>query len=426
MTNTPAQYGQPVPALVPPPRYRPQRAGWLWLVVVLCAVCADTGVAEAERLRAYPSKHYAIETALSRKETRPLARHMDRIFAAYHDKFQDIGLEAKRAKPMALYLFRTQKQYLRFLAKHEIDGTNTGGMFIYRRQLQGLATFTQGRSVTETFAVLQHEGFHQFAFHYIGPELPIWVNEGLAQYFEDGIFVRGKLQLDLANAERIASVKAALKERRAIDFERMLSITSEQWSEVLKTDPAEARLLYDQAWSMAFFLVTTEQGRRARPFHAYLKAVAKGRSSAAAFRTAFDIRDTASFERQWRKYARSAEPDAINVALWRLGFLGQALRVLTEQKMDRPRDIDDLRRTLRKVRFRAVRTSHGLTTEMSAMDDSFYEYPVGRRRTRKFQLLERSRNDLPPRITAPGLKPEPTLVWSRNAEGELVQDVEFK
>ena len=31
-----------------------------------------------------------------------------------------------------------------------------------------------------------------------------------------------------------------------------------------------------------------------------------------------------------------------------------------------------------------------------------------------------------PRITAPGLRPEPTLVWTRTASGELVQEIEYR
>jgi hypothetical protein len=398
----------------------------LWLVLLLCSVCSGARSSKAARLRSYPSKHYEVESTLGRKDTRVLSKHMDRIFEAYRAKFGDIGLKKKNALTMTMYLFRGQEQYQRFMAKHEIDAANSGGMFFYQPRIQGLATFTKGRSVTETFAVLQHEGFHQFAFHYIGSELPIWVNEGLAQYFEDGIFARGKLILDLANAERIASVKAALRDGKTIDFERMLSITSEQWAETLRSDPDEARLLYDQAWSMVFYLATTDKGRHLRSFRDYLKAVARGGDSAAAFLKAFDIKDTATFEQQWREYAADVEPDALNVALTRMGFLGQALQLITEEKMDVPRDIDDLRRTLRKVRFTAVRNYHGLTTEMKATDDSLYRYPVGRKRTRKFKLLRRERNNLPPRITARGLKPEPTLVWSRNDEGELVQDIKFR
>ena len=73
-----------------------------------------------------------------------------------------------------------------------------------------------------------------------------------------------------------------------------------------------------------------------------------------------------------------------------------------------------------------IRKTHGLTIEMAATDPDLYRYQRHDGSTGQFRLLEATRNDLPPRITAPGLRPEPTLVWSRDADGKLVQDIEYR
>ena len=39
-----------------------------------------------------------------------------------------------------------------------------------------------------TWHTVQHEGFHQFAHVVIRGDLPIWVNEGLAEYFGEAVF----------------------------------------------------------------------------------------------------------------------------------------------------------------------------------------------------------------------------------------------
>ena len=71
--------------------------------------------------------------------------------------------------------------------------------------------------------MLQHEGFHQFAFNHIGEALPTWINEGLAQYFEDAIIVGDKMTTGLANARRVEQVKQALEDGRAMDFKATYS-----------------------------------------------------------------------------------------------------------------------------------------------------------------------------------------------------------
>ena len=57
-------------------------------------------------------------------------------------------------------------------------------------------------------------------------------------------------------------------------------------------------------------------------------------------------------------------------------------------------------------------------------EDSFLELTEARFSGARVSAPER--NDLPPRINAPGLRPEPTLVWKRDPQGALIQDIVFK
>jgi len=177
---------------------------------------------------------------------------------------------------------------------------------------------------------------------------------------------------------------------------------------------------------MVFFLATGDRSRYIGPFRNYLKDVAQGVDSAWAFRNAFSLKTTEPFETAWRRYAADAKPDAVNIVLSRINFLGYALQYLKEHNDYEPRSTADLRSTLQKMRYRMERISHGVTTEISAMDETVYRFPLGSRGTRMFEVLEAERGDLPPRISAPGLKPQPTLIWSRDAEGKLVQAVVFE
>jgi len=44
----------------------------------------------------------------------------------------------------------------------------------------------------------------------------------------------------------------------------------------------------------------------------------------------------------------------------------------------------------------------------------------------RVRRLEPARDDLPPRLSAPGLDPTPMLVWSRDDQGKLIQDLVFQ
>lgn len=376
-------------------------------------------------LDSYTSKHYTIHTDLTKAETRLFGKHMDRVFDAYQRKFANIGLESKRNQSMPLYLFRTRDAYVAFCNRNGMDGRNSGGMFFYRPHIHGLATYIQDRPLTETFSVLQHEGFHQFAFSHIGPRLPIWVNEGLAQYFEDGVFEGNKLHLDLANARRVESVKKAIRTGRIVPFDKMLAMSDDDWGGTLNTNAAAAGLLYDQAWSMVFFLATADDGKYIQPFRDYLHDVARGRDSMMSFRDAFRLESTDPFEKAWQRHAHTVEPDGLNVTLHRMNFLGHALQFMHENKIDPGHSLSDVRTQLRRIGYRIVWMSHGVPTEVTAHDETVYRFPVGRGE-RAFLLLEPTRDDLPPRLSAPGLNPEPTLEWDRDATGHLMQAIVYR
>jgi hypothetical protein len=327
---------------------------------------------------------------------------------------------------MPLYLLRTVDEYLRFMKSQDIDAKNTGGMFFFSPKLQGLATWTQGRSRSQTLQVLQHEGFHQFAFNYLGRGLPTWINEGLAQYFEDAIIAGDKMTTGLANERRVTQVRHALQTDTAIDFEVLVGIASDEWADTLRGQPYRASLLYAQSWSIVYYLIHGENGKYQAAFASYLQKVSSGRDSADAMRDAFGTDDLTPLARQWAAFAAQQQPDPINTAASRMEFLGEALKFMYQRGETAPRTLGLLRESLQARNFVLTRQSHGITVEMKADDPDLYRYQRRNGSTGLFKLLEPSRDDLPPRITATGLRPEPTLVWSRDPDGNLMQDIEYR
>lgn len=384
----------------------------------------ETRAEAAVNLQRHSSRAYTIHSDLPREQVRLYAEHMDKVFREYHERFA--GFRGEPSQAMPLYLFSTQQVYLEFMRHHGIDATNSGGMFFVRPQVQGLAVFVEGNSRSQTFSVLQHEGFHQFAYHFIGPDLPMWANEGLAQYFEDGIILGKSMKLGIANRNRIDRVRAALEAGKAIPLDQLLMIDSQTWGQTLNSDPQRAALLYAQSWSVVYFLVHGDGGRYRRAFEEYLRLVSEGRPSDTAFRKAFGSQDIEPFRRRWEAFAGRHQPDALTTAVARMEFLAAGLRFLHEKREPAPRSIEELRQRLQAVEFRIVRESHGLQEQLSAADAANFTYPRSSGNDRPFQLLEPARGDLPPRLYAPGLRPEPTLVWDRDGQQSLVSDIEYR
>lgn len=408
----------------PTPRLRDARCLCSAIAVLLCLLVSSQTNAEELKLQKFRSKSYLIHTNLTRDEVREYGRHMDTVFAQYEERFRDFQTHSQAQMP--LYLLRTEAQYQQFMTSQNIQATNTGGMFFFSPKSQGLATWTQGRSRSQTFQVLQHEGFHQFAFNHLGRELPTWINEGLAQYFEDAIIVGEKMTTGLASTRRLEQVQHALRTGTAIDFAELVGLTPEQWANALQTDPDRAALLYAQSWSIVFFLIHGDNDKYQPAFARYLQKVSAGRDSQTAFDEVFGVGSLKPLAKHWTGFAEKQSPDPINTAASRMEFLGEALRFMDQRGETAPKTMKKLRDSLQARRFVLTRRTHGITTEIAADDPDLYRYLRRNGTLALFKLLEPARNDLPPRITATGLHPEPTLVWSRDNEGNLVQDIEYR
>src|SRR5690606_35984862 len=77
---------------------------------------------------------------------------------------------------------------------------------------------------------LQHEGFHQFAHMRIGETIPIWANEGLAEYFGRMMDLRGRFLTGLVDERTLRFVQMAIEARRHISFDELLSMTGAEWN----------------------------------------------------------------------------------------------------------------------------------------------------------------------------------------------------
>ena len=388
-------------------------------------------LAASDHLARFRSRHYTIHTDLRDRETlRTYGRHMDEVFRAFTHRFR--GYRPRHDQHMPLYLFRTREGYEGFLQSHGIDPNNSGGMFFVVADARGLATWTRGRGREAVFRVLQHEGFHQFAWNYLGSSLPIWVNEGLAQYFEDGIIVDGRFKTGFADAQRIRLLQEAFAEGRGPHVRDVLNVDGDAWRRIVARDARAGELLYAQAWSVVYFLIHGDGERYQRHFAAYLKLVSRNagrrsedQSRSDTFRRAFRLDDLAPMQQRWSAFVKSQKPDPVSLATDRMAFLAAGLRWMHQRGQPLPASLEQLKRTLQAASFRLIRRSHHGSHELKADDPTLYGYEV-EGVFKPFELLGPSASNLPPRITARGLDPEPIVEWERRGGDGLVQTIRYR
>lgn len=260
----------------------------LAIVLLLLLGGATTAPARRPDLRTYHGRYYVIHTDLGREVAREAELRMTRMAEEYRRRTRDFSGELRKKLPF--YLFKHEADY------HAAGGEpNTAGE--YDPNAQALKTFAGGeRPNLATWYTVQHEGFHQFADQVIGGNLPIWANEGLAEYFGEALFTGDAFVAGVIPPWRLKRVRASLQADEFTPLDELIGLSHKEWNARLDTSN------YDHVWSLVQFLVHSEGGARQEPFAAYLKDASGdgGNDPVATFeRHLGPVKDV---EAQWRTY----------------------------------------------------------------------------------------------------------------------------
>ena len=294
-------------------------------VVVVCMTAAgaagwaakDKGAKSdappAQRLKAYQSRYYVIYTDLGDEVAAQASLRMAAMAEEYHRRTSDFAGVIRNRLPF--YLFSRAEDYHAAGGLPGSGGQYNGG----RRVLMALAGRHPSASLWHT---VQHEGFHQFADMVIGGHMPIWLNEGLAEYFSQGIWTGDGFVTGIISQRRLLAVQQHIRNDQITPFPDFLVLSGAKWRGAFEQrekpkSPSETgrgkrggdqtpkvnrvRINYDQAWSMVDFLVHGENGRCRQSFAGLISDISAGRDWKRSFQTRFGT-NVKAFEQRYRDW----------------------------------------------------------------------------------------------------------------------------
>ena len=408
------------------------RRVFVWLVVVCTAAVPVLGQ-EANPQAAtwsFNSRFYAVTTDLADKKlAHDIAKHMDAVhaeFAARMAGFRPNPYAAtKPNERMPLYVMNRYEDYLALVERFGFNAENSGGVFFRSRRGSGLATWVKGQSRLKMYYVLQHEGFHQFADARIAPNLPQWVNEGLAEYFGDALMVKGRLQPGKLDRERLERMKRAVDDGAVLGFKELMTMSNEQWMERVTSGDRAASLMYDMAWSVCYSLVHGGPKYRAA-LEQYLTLLNRGVDANQAFEKVFGS-GLENFQREWEKGLRRMEPDAWFTSVRHLQLIAAALKLFHARNVE-VKSFPYLKEQLVRYKFRAevrerdVVSRGGREVKVQHVEQNF-DFPPGA----VAELVPRTDPKLPHGLVVKGaIKPPLKLSWRLNDAGEVEEDIQYE
>lgn len=266
-----------------PARTQPHPLIRLSVLCVLCVSAVPPALAQA-KLKTYQTKYYVLHTDLDADDAQEATLRITLMAEEYQTRTK--GLAGTVGERLPFYLFADRRDY-------EAAGgvAGTAGLFSGDR----LMALANPSNPAGTWHAVQHEGFHQFVSVAIGGGIPMWANEGLAEYFGEGLFTGDQFITGFIPQGRLERMRQTFKQGKFKSLRDMMLLRPEAWNADL------SRENYDQAWSMVQFLAHADDGKYQRAFIAFLTDVSRRTEWEQAWTKNFGS-DVKAFQKRWEDY----------------------------------------------------------------------------------------------------------------------------
>jgi Protein of unknown function (DUF1570) len=296
--------------------------------MLLASMLALPAMASAQQ-RTYTTEHYRLMTDVEPDLAADLARRMDAMYEEYAWRLDSFGRLGQQ-RTFNVYVFAKRNDYMRFIDNRL---PNTGGVFIAHKDALAAYLEQQGRDALRQ--TLQHEAFHQFAFQYISQDLPLWLNEGMAQIFQEGIWTGKSFLVEQIPPRRIRQLRADMAGGKLTPFENFLTLDHKEWARIMR-DRERGATMYNQAWAMVHFLIYAAD-ERGEPMYReryikMLRLLHEGAEGKEAFRLCFGD-NYSGFQRRFVEWAQTLQPTPAASYVERVEVLADMMMLLRERGM---------------------------------------------------------------------------------------------
>ncbi|MCR9247413.1 MAG: tetratricopeptide repeat protein [bacterium] len=211
------------------------------------------------------TKHYRITSDIDEAVCKNAGKVLENALPFYRQLLGDVEFEPEQR--FQVYLFSGEQGYKRYLDGLKLRiPIHTAG--VYSPELQQLLIWNLAAR-EDMLRTIRHEGFHQY-FDMLTGDAPVWLNEGLAEYFEVSRFKLGRPSAGIVQPRHVRALRLIRPSSRG-SIEEFLKITPRRFY------GPRAALNYSKSWAMVRYLRSGTPTIRA-VFDRLVRALIAGKS----------------------------------------------------------------------------------------------------------------------------------------------------
>jgi tetratricopeptide (TPR) repeat protein len=262
---------------------RSQRRAWA-VVIGLCCVLAScllpsrvNAGEKSDHWIEVRSPHFTVVSNASEQKAREVASRFEQIRTVFSESLPLTG--SHPSPSITILAFKNQDSLRPLLAEFWTGGHARPGGFFTHRLGQFYMALDLSAPGPYPYATLYHEYYHSLTTPYI-PTLPVWLAEGLAEFFGNTEISAGEVRMGLPDPSFIKRLKqdGLMRITDLINVDRLSPYYNEQ---------AKTSIFYAEAWALTHYLMVGDHNAHRAQLMQFLEATAQGvpaeRAAVAAF-----------------------------------------------------------------------------------------------------------------------------------------------
>lgn len=253
-------------------------AGRVLSAMLIFATATAAVGATPERWVEARSTHFVVLTDAGEKEARRVAGQFERMHMVFHTLLPTKGDDAD--PPIVVIAVKDRKgmqalEPVEYLGKDRVD---LAGFFL-RAPDKNYILVRLDAEESHAYANVYHEYTH-YMLRKADGWLPLWLNEGLAQFYENTDIDDKTVWLGQANMEELKF----LGRNDLLPIETLLKVDGRS---PYYRDEQKGSVFYAESWALTHFLIVSDRIQGAHRMHDYAERLAQGEDAVTAAREVF-------------------------------------------------------------------------------------------------------------------------------------------
>jgi tetratricopeptide (TPR) repeat protein len=246
---------------------------------LLAAAACSIASASPDQWTQVNSSHFVVTTNANEKQARHLLDQFERMRWVFQTLFPKVN--ADPASPIEVYAAKNNKTFqavepAAYLSKGSLS---LAGYFMPTQDKNFILLRLDAEHENHPFATVYHEYTH-LQFRSAGEWMPIWLNEGLAEFFQN-TDIRDK---EVLLGEPSGDDLLRLREERIIPLPVLFKVDA---SSPYYHEENKGSVFYSESWALTHFLMVSDRENKTNKVTDYMRLMSQHEDSVAAAEKAF-------------------------------------------------------------------------------------------------------------------------------------------